>query len=721
MLGLARDALAGLVASIVLIANIISFGALMFPGALGAGASLAIWSMLIGSSIAGIWVALRSSLPPIATGIDSPTGAVLVLVATNAATGFLNAGTTADTTIQSIMLLFTLASLLTGAFLYVLGRLRLGSSFRFTPFFVVAGFLAATGWFLLIGALRMTMGTVETLQFSDFFGSKAGPFWASIFVFVVLIVLRTFVTSASAIPITLVVMTVGGGAALSAMGLSDPSIGWYFPNFGRLSVWWPWSSIDNAHLRWDLLWPLMPEWLAVAAVALMSLVTKVSTLEVSRRASADLDCEFRIHGAGTLAAAPLGGMIASVQTGTSRLLEQSGGVSRMSGVFAAVIVGLAGISNFDFQSLVPVPLIAGLVFYLAYTFFIEALLRPIKQRAWRDFAAAIAIMIICAVYGYLLGVLAGLIGACLLFALSYARIGTIRRHVDRTCFQSSVDRSLAEMDFLRAEGFAIQLYWLSGYIFFGSSESVFETIKRDIEDRPNTVRFVILDFRNVTGADTSAIVSLTKLLHFCEQQRVTLAYCSLAPGNAVVLEKAGLYGGKSRHRTFRDSQHALSWCEDQLLAQSPAVPHATISEFPIWLQRQIGNAINADLLLEYFERRELVAGTYLYRSGDVSDTLDIVAAGSLSIDVKMSDDEMVRRRRITTHTVLGEMGFFRGVPRSATVLVEDGAVVFTLTRTRWEKMLRDRPDVANALYHFVLNVLSDRIEFSNREIAALSA
>lgn len=48
-----RDIVAGLVAAVVLIANIVSFGALMFPGDLSGGMSTAIWAMLIGSSISG--------------------------------------------------------------------------------------------------------------------------------------------------------------------------------------------------------------------------------------------------------------------------------------------------------------------------------------------------------------------------------------------------------------------------------------------------------------------------------------------------------------------------------------------------------------------------------------------------------------------------------------------------------------------------------------------
>ena len=49
-----RDAIAGLVAAVVLIANIVSFGALMFSGDLSGGMPIAIWAMLIGSAIGEI-------------------------------------------------------------------------------------------------------------------------------------------------------------------------------------------------------------------------------------------------------------------------------------------------------------------------------------------------------------------------------------------------------------------------------------------------------------------------------------------------------------------------------------------------------------------------------------------------------------------------------------------------------------------------------------------
>ncbi len=110
-----RDTIAGLVASVVLIANIVSFGALMFPGELAAGIPTAIWAMLIGGCIGGICIALATSLPPLATGIDSPTGAVLVLLSAAAGSNILATGGTPEMAVQTVMLIFTAATVLTGA------------------------------------------------------------------------------------------------------------------------------------------------------------------------------------------------------------------------------------------------------------------------------------------------------------------------------------------------------------------------------------------------------------------------------------------------------------------------------------------------------------------------------------------------------------------------------------------------------------------------------
>jgi SulP family sulfate permease len=198
----------------------------------------------------------------------------------------------------------------------------------------------------------------------------------------------------------------------------------------------------------------------------------------------------------------------------------------MSGVVCAVALGAVALASFDLPGMVPIAIVAGLVFYLGYSFISDAFWRPYLQRAWLDLVLAIGITIVSIQYGYLVGVLVGILCACVMFAISYARFGVVRRHATRAQFSGYVERTAEASAYLREHGDAIQIYWLSGYIFFGSSEGVLERIRADIEALPRgRVAYVILDFSMASGTDSSAVVSLAKLRNFCDQQGTILAYC----------------------------------------------------------------------------------------------------------------------------------------------------------------------------------------------------
>ena len=718
-----KDTMAGLVASVVLIANIVSFGALMFPGDLGAGIPTAIWAMLIGSCIGGVWIALATSLPPLATGIDSPTGIVLVLLSATAGSGVLAAGGSPQTAVQTVMLIFTAATVMSGALLFGFGERGWGQYFRFVPYFAVGGFLAATGWFLIAGGFRMVTGRaidVSSLA-AEFTVIETAKLSSSFAALLVLLSLRRWIKSPLAMPAALFGMWLTGVIVLHHLGLSGPEHGWYFPSLGALTRWSPFEAIRTTQPTWSIMSGLVPELFAVAIVALISLVTKVSSIEVARQAAGDLNREFRAHGIASLISAPFGGITSSLQVGTSRLLEHAGGATRMSGVVCALALGAVGVANFDLLGLVPIPIVAGLVFYLGYTFLFDTLWRPYSQRAWLDLLLAVGIAVVCINYGYLVGVVVGIVCACVLFAISYARSGVVRRHLTRAQYASYVDRTARASEHLRQVGDAIQIYWLSGYIFFGSSEGVFERIRGDIEALPaGQVADVILDFGMVTGADSSAIVSLAKLRNFCDQRGTTLVYCALSPAICAALKRGGFFGGKKEHQAFEDLNLALAWCEDRLLAKANLDADMGLAGFEPWLQHQLGARVRVTDLLAYLERKDVDASQVLYREGEPADTIDLVAAGSLAIDVANENGESLRMRRIMTHTVVGEMGFYRHSVRAATVSADGRATFFTLTRANFERMRRERPDLASAFDNFIMRALADRVDFANHAIAALS-
>jgi SulP family sulfate permease len=74
---------------------------------------------------------------------------------------------------------------------------------------------------------------------------------------------------------------------------------------------------------------------------------------------------------------------------------------------------------------------------------------------------------------------------------------------------------------------------------------------------------------------------------------------------------------------------------------------------------------------------------------------------------------------MAAQTVIGEMGFFRKAPRAAAVIAEQRSVIYRLTRKSFERMQAEDPKAAAEFYRLIVHLLSDRLEFANREISAL--
>lgn len=99
----------------------------------------------------------------------------------------------------------------------------------------------------------------------------------------------------------------------------------------------------------------------------------------------------------------------------------------MSGVVSAVIMGIVAIAQFDLPGLVPIPLVGRLVFCRGHGFLGDALRKACLQRAWPDLVLIVGITVVCLRYGYLIGIAVGMLCACIVFVINYARLDTIDR------------------------------------------------------------------------------------------------------------------------------------------------------------------------------------------------------------------------------------------------------------------------------------------------------
>jgi SulP family sulfate permease len=719
---LGRDALAGVIAAVVQIAYCISFSALIFQGALASGFSLGLAAIIMGTVVTGLVVALTSTLSPADAGPDTPAVAVMSVLAGSIAAALAAKGASTQAIILNVMVGISVSTLFTGFLLFGLGALRLGQWLRFIPYPVIAGFLAASGWLLITGGVEVVTQSNLTLSpasWAMLYSSTYGPqILVGIAFAVAIVLIGRLVPDYLALPVAFIGFLVVLNVILFGFVPEEVKRVWFLPSLGQLTLWWPISAVMQHDVDWGVLAQSSAEIGAVCGITAISMLLDVSSLEVARQKSADLDKEFRTNGFANILAAVAGGAGGNLSLNGALLIEKSGAVGRLGGVFAALVCAVVLFAGADVGAMVPKAILMGMLAYLGATILAETVHSP-AQSSLAEWALAGAIMLVIVNFGYLMGVVLGVIGACLMFALSYSRIGVIRRHLTRGDFSSNVERAPEQSRLLREEGVRLHVFWLSGFIFFGSSNGLFERIRRVIDAQDEKpVGYVVLDFSAVPGLDTSAVLSLIKLRNYCNEHGVTLVFCGLNEAMRASFQRAGFFAGDQPHQVFVTRNEAVEWCEDMLLMYHE-VGEASVHSFESWLTHELGGAADMSRIAPYLERHELKVGEALFRQGEPPDSVEILASGCVAITIKDEQGRPIRLRRMMGYTVVGEMGFYRQVPRTATVIAEEPSVVYRLTREAFDRMQTQDPTAASVFHKLIIRLLSDRLEFANREISAL--
>src|SRR5580704_6320114 len=149
-----RNIFAGLICSILSIASGLSYAALIFSGPLAPWLAYGIAVTFLSTAASAFVVALRSSLPFAIAAPDTSTSAVTAGLAA-ALVGRLSASGAGAHLLEPTLIVMAIGSALAGILLCGLGIARAGRVIRFVPYPVIGGFLGATGWLTVAGAIKV--------------------------------------------------------------------------------------------------------------------------------------------------------------------------------------------------------------------------------------------------------------------------------------------------------------------------------------------------------------------------------------------------------------------------------------------------------------------------------------------------------------------------------------------------------------------------------------
>lgn len=510
-----RDLLAGLTVGVVALPLALAFGIASIPVDVAKEAGISPPVMgLITAVIAGFLV---SALGGSRVNIGGPTGAFVVIIYSVAAThGYAG---------------LTLATLMAGGILIVLGLTRMGAMIKYIPYPVTTGFTSGIAVIIFTGQIKDLFGLEMGALPPSFLGkvrdyvehaTTINPAAAAIGVGSVALIMLwpRYVTRRLPSPIVALVLTT---LAVKFLGLPVETIGDRFGEIPRQlpSIHLPKLDFSQAP---DLVGAAMTIAILAAIESLLCAVVADGMLGTRHRSNTELIAQ----GAANLASPLFGGIAATGAIARTATNVQAGGRTPIAGIVHALTLLAIMAALAPYASMIPLCALAGVLVVVAWN------MSELRRFVWLLKGPRSDTMVLLATFG--LTVLTDLTIA-VQTGMALAAILFIKRMADVTNV-GAIKQGLTDATNGEAAAPArevppgVEVYEIDGPFFFGAAYKLRDVLD-SVGDRP---RALILDMERVPAMDATGLHALDELRRLClrDKTRVILSGIHAQPLNAMV-------------------------------------------------------------------------------------------------------------------------------------------------------------------------------------------
>jgi SulP family sulfate permease len=714
-----NDVLGGAAASVLTVTFGLSYALLIFAGPLAPDLSYGVATTFISSAVLAATIALGSSLPIAIAGPESSTAAMTGILASSMVE-HMAATNPAAPVLGPVILTFALASVTTGLVLCGFGVTRMGRAIRYVPYPVVGGFLGATGCLILLGAVRVITGQRLQPATLDRFANVITLSELAAACAMALVLYLTWHRSRTPfwLPVILIGGTIAAHVAFRLIGVSSAearAIGWTFQPPPPAAFILPWSPKEIGQYPWYTLPDLAGNLIAVIFVTATSTLFNTTGIEVAVQREANLERELNVTGIANMLSGAFGGYTGCISISRTVLNFKSGATGRLSGLTVAAISTLMLVFAPMLLGYMPKFVLGGLLIYLAADTLHKWIVQSRRRLSLTEYLSLLAIIVIIVQWGFIAGILIGVVIGCTTFALSASRIDSIKYGFDGSEYRSSLDRSRDDQAVLSAHGGKIHGLNLQSYLFFGSANRLYQHVKALLARHPEC-RYLVFDFKLVTGIDSSAAYSFAQIKRAAQDLGAKLVLVHLAPAAEKALRSSEFV---SKEVTIApELDHALEWCENEIITQHQGLAQEE-ANLRDWFSQILGSEADAMELVSRCERLEVEAGETIVRSGEAAESMHFILDGRVGIMVPADQGGTTRVRSLGRYTTIGEMGLVSHAPRSATIQAEVASVLYVLSTHQFEAIKSENPALGQKLLTYFVTVMAERLTFANRTIAVL--
>ena len=638
--------------------------------------------------------------------------------------------------VRQTLALLLLVVLMAGLCQALFGAFRLGAFVQFIPSPVMAGFQNAAAFLIFLSQLDSLVGFRHHVPPLQFFGhlGEIQPLTLAVGAATALAMGQAPRVTRKVPPaiagllvgsaVYYVARAVTGGAGLGPIVGAMPDVR---PSLGYVRDM---TELASTPAFWSALPGLATGALSLAIVASLDGLLCAKTVAAVTGTKVHGNRELLRLGVGNAVAACFGGIAGGVNLASSFANHRAGGRTGASILASALAILLAVLLVAPLIAYIPRAVIAGLLAMVAIQLFDRWAFQLVGRVASgkvadrRSTAADVLVVLLVAVVAIATNLVAAValgIGLTILSFLFRMSRSVVRRAYGADAVRSRRTRAPGHAELLRGHGRRILVLELEGPIFFGTAESLAARIEQALGEG---VTHVVLDLKRVNDIDTTGARILLEI-----HQRVARAGAELAVSHAEwnrriahVLRDMGVMAALTRDRSFVDTDRALEWAENGIIAGDAGGP-AAADEYPLD-RLEILAGLTADeclVLGERLERRIYGKGDIVFREGDAGRELFMIARGAASATIRLGEGRENRLASFSAGTVFGELALLDRAPRSATIAAEDELVCYVLTDKAFDELTRDHARIAVVLLANLARELSGRLRQANRTIYELES
>ncbi|MBR6362329.1 MAG: sulfate permease [Bacteroidales bacterium] len=434
----------------------------------------------------------------------------------------------------------TIATLMAGVFLVLLGVLRLGTIIKFIPYPIVVGFTSGIAVTIFTTQVKDLLGMTMDVNPSDFiekwiaYGRNIGniDLWSTLTGIASIIIIALTPKVSKKIPgslIAIIVMTIAALLLRNYAGITSiETIGDRF----SISNQMPGAVVPA--LSWETITGLTGPAVTIAILCAIESLLSATVADGVIGDNHNSNTELIGQGIANIVSPLFGGIPATGAIARTMTNSNNGGRTPIAGVVHAVVLLLIFLFLMPFAKYIPMSCLAGVLVVVAYGMSGWRSFLGMMKNPKSDVTVLLLTFFLTIIFGLVPAIEYGLLCACLLFMRRMMETTDVKVISDEIDLSEDVDMQAGNLENLTIpEG--VEVYEINGPYFFGAGNRAEEMMMR-FGKHPK-VR--IIRMRKVPFIDSTGLNNLRNLCKMSGKKGAPVVLSGVVPKVQAVLERNG--------------------------------------------------------------------------------------------------------------------------------------------------------------------------------------